>query len=219
MVVRLAAALAIVCSFVSLATPSLAETTAPGQFDFYVLSLSWSPSYCEAAGDKRQDPQCARPFGFVVHGLWPQFEKGYPSDCTDPNGRLPQSLIKAQLDIFPAAGLVVHEWKKHGSCSGLDAAAFFEAVHKAFAGITVPVSLTHIDKPQFADPGQIGKDFMTANKGLETTEFAVVCTKQRLEEVRICLNKDLKTFHPCPQVASSSCKQDKTYMPAMRAAN
>jgi ribonuclease T2 len=195
-----------------------APATPPGQFDFYVLSLSWSPSYCEATGDKRKDPQCARPFGFVVHGLWPQFEKGYPSDCADQT-RLPQSLIKAQLDIFPAGGLVVHEWRKHGSCSGLDAAAYFEAVHKAFAGITIPTTLAHIDKPQFAVPGEIAKAFFAANKGLEAESFAVVCNRQRLEEVRVCLNKDLKTFHPCPQVVSSQCKLDKTYMPAMRAAN
>jgi ribonuclease T2 len=219
MFVRLLAALIIACSVLSGAATSFAEGTTPGQFDFYVLSLSWSPSYCEAAGDRRKDPQCARPFGFVVHGLWPQFEKGYPSDCADASGRLPDSLIKAQLDIFPAAGLVVHEWKKHGSCTGLDPAAFFEAVHKAFAGIAVPASLTHIDKPQFADPNQIAKDFAAANTGLDASEFAVVCNRQRLEEVRICLNKDLKSYHPCPQVVGASCRQDKTYMPAMRAAN
>jgi ribonuclease T2 len=219
MLVRLFVALALACRLLSLPVPALAEGTTAGQFDFYVLSLSWSPSYCEAAGDKRKDSQCTRPFGFVVHGLWPQFEKGYPSDCADTNGRLPQSLIKAQLDIFPAPGLIVHEWTKHGSCSGLDPAAYFEAAHKAFAGITIPAALGHIDKPQFAVPGEIAKDFIASNPGLDASAMAVVCNRQRLEEVRICINKDLKTFHACPQVASGSCRQEKTYMPAMRATN
>ena len=222
MIARLVAFfLALVCV---LQLPAHAQTpgasqTQPGQFDFYVLSLSWSPSYCEAVGDKRKDPECARPFGFVAHGLWPQFEKGYPSDCADQTNRLPKSLIDAQLDLFPAAGLVVHEWRKHGSCSGLDAAAYFDAVRKAVAGITIPASLQHVNKPQFAAPATIATDFATANKGLDGSNFAVVCSKQGLEDVRICLNKDLKTYHPCPQVVAAACKQDKTYLPAMRSGN
>jgi len=216
LVVRL---LAFVCSL-TLSVPALAEEgNVPGQFDFYVLSLSWSPSYCEAIGTKRAEPQCSRPFGFVVHGLWPQFEHGYPSDCADANGRLPEPLIKAQLDIFPAAGLVVHEWKKHGSCAGLEPAAYFAAVHKAFAGIVIPTTLTHIDKPQVSAPADIIKDFSAANSGLTAASVTVACNRQRLEEIRICLNKDLKTFHPCPQVVAAACRQEKTNLPAMRAAN
>ena len=54
-----------------------------GDFDFYVLALSWSPSYCAIEGDGADPAQCAngRPYAFVVHGLWPQYEKGYPRDC------------------------------------------------------------------------------------------------------------------------------------------
>src|SRR5580704_5376656 len=59
----------------------------PGEFDYYVLSLSWSPSFCEEAqergnGGRSQQQQCGgRPFSFVVHGLWPQYERGYPEYC------------------------------------------------------------------------------------------------------------------------------------------
>src|SRR5438874_4074521 len=58
----------------------------PGEFDFYVLSLSWSPSFCEQASergnDRRSGAQCGgRPFSFVVHGLWPQYERGFPEYC------------------------------------------------------------------------------------------------------------------------------------------
>lgn len=62
-----------------------AEAPVPrGQgFDFYVLSLSWSPSYCEAEGEQANGQQCraGRPYAFVVHGLWPQYERGYPENC------------------------------------------------------------------------------------------------------------------------------------------
>ncbi|MCB1968558.1 MAG: ribonuclease, partial [Candidatus Accumulibacter sp.] len=52
-------------------------------FDFYVLALSWSPAYCLIEGDRANKQQCAeeRDLGFVVHGLWPQFESGYPEFC------------------------------------------------------------------------------------------------------------------------------------------
>ena len=57
-----------------------------GAFDFYVFSLSWSPSFCASAGErggvsKSQQIQCGgeRPYAFVVHGLWPQYEKGFPN--------------------------------------------------------------------------------------------------------------------------------------------
>src|SRR5215212_5317363 len=61
--------------------PAMAQDgrqNAPGEFDFYVLSLSWSPSFCDAASERgnsgrNQQAQCGgRPFSFVVHGLWPQ---------------------------------------------------------------------------------------------------------------------------------------------------
>ena len=56
----------------------------PGKFDYYVLALSWSPSYCQAAQERAPnrapDQQCSgRPFSFVVHGLWPQYERGFPA--------------------------------------------------------------------------------------------------------------------------------------------
>ena len=72
---------------VVLAGPASAQDrrqNAPGDFDFYVLSLSWSPSFCEAARERgntgrSQQVQCGgRPFSFVVHGLWPQYERGFP---------------------------------------------------------------------------------------------------------------------------------------------
>jgi ribonuclease T2 len=113
----------------------------------------------------------------------------------------------------------VHEWKAHGSCSGLDPAAYFDAARKAFAGITVPPTYAHVDKPEFVAPAEMTKDFISANKGLDATNFAVVCNKQRFNEIRICLNKDLKTYHPCPQVVAGSCRQDKTYLPAVRGPN
>ena len=54
---------------------------APGKFDFYVLALSWSPSYCaslkQRAPDRPPGLQCSgRPFAIVEHGQRPEYEKG-----------------------------------------------------------------------------------------------------------------------------------------------
>src|SRR5262245_38762481 len=53
---------------------------AVGKFDYYVRSLSWSPQHCAEPAGKSDTMQChsKRHFAFVLHGLWPQFEKGYP---------------------------------------------------------------------------------------------------------------------------------------------
>ena len=108
----------------------------PGEFDFYVLSLSWSPSFCEEAAERgsgsRSQAQCGgRPFSFVVHGLWPQYEHGFPEYCQRPSPRLERNIMTSMLDLMPAPGLIYNEWDKHGTCSGLSARAYFETIRKA----------------------------------------------------------------------------------------
>ena len=58
-----------------------------GEFDYWVLALSWSPSWCDAEGDARGSPQCdaARDHGWVLHGLWPQYHRGWPAFCPSPH--------------------------------------------------------------------------------------------------------------------------------------
>ena len=113
---------ALALTFALLASPALAQDIA-GRFDYYVLSLSWSPSWCRAEGDARDADQCdpGRRNSFVVHGLWPQYERGYPEYCQRPAPRLDRNLMRSMLDLMPAPGLIFHEWDKHGTCSGLTA--------------------------------------------------------------------------------------------------
>src|SRR5450756_989484 len=116
---------------------------APGEFDFYVLSLSWSPSFCEEATERgsggRAQAQCGgRPFSFVVHGLWPQYEHGFPEYCQRPSPRLDRDVMVSMLDLMPAPGLIYNEWDKHGTCSGVGARAYFETIRKARAAVKIP---------------------------------------------------------------------------------
>src|SRR6201993_2303573 len=137
----------------SLAVPAgaqSAEQNQPGQFDFYVLSLSWSPSFCAAAADSYRSggPQCGpRPFSFVVHGLWPQYERGFPEYCQNPSPRLYHGIVSDMLDLMPAPRLIYNEWDKHGTCSGLSANAYFETIRKARAAIKIPPDYVDLKDP------------------------------------------------------------------------
>jgi len=185
-----------------------------------VLALSWSPSYCEAAHerapDRAPDQQCAgRPFSFVVHGLWPQYEQGFPSFCQVPAPRLDRNIVGSALDLMPSPRLIFHEWDRHGTCSGLSQHAFFEAVRKARAVVKIPLEFTELDKPIAVKPDDVAEAFVKANAGLSRTGLAVACDSKRLSEVRVCLNKDF-SFRDCAEVARRACKRDSIAMPAVR---
>lgn len=192
----------------------------PGDFDFYVLSLSWSPSYCASEGPRANRQQCGtrRPFGFIVHGLWPQNERGYPSDCQldglrSRGGYVPRGLISSLSDIMPSAGLVAHQWRKHGSCSGLSQSDYFATLRNAYGQVAIPPSLRRLDTDRRVDPILVEKAFIAANPGLKPGGISVTCRRNYLQEVRICMTKDLR-YRSCEQVDNASCRSRSVIMPA-----
>lgn len=186
-------------------------------FDFYVLALSWSPSYCEAEGENanRQQCQSGRPYAFVVHGLWPQYERGFPSDCPTDDPGVEGRLLNSLYDIMPAAGLIRHEWMTHGTCSGLSKEDYFRVLRRARETVVIPQDYRRLDSYRTLSPGEAEKAFMTANPGLEAQDVAVTCDKRFLREVRICMTKDLD-FRSCPEIDRRSCRAGKVVMPPMR---
>lgn len=194
---------------------------APGEFDFYVLALSWSPSYCEAAQErgrlgKSQQIQCGgRPYSFVVHGLWPQYDRGSPNYCVQPAPRLDRRIVSSMLDLMPAPGLIYNQWDKHGTCSGLQPRAYFETIRKARAAIKIPGQFLELSEHRMVSPDEVEKAFVEANPGLRATSISVTCDSRRLGEVRICVNKDLQ-FHACAEVDRRTCRRDKVVMPPVR---
>jgi ribonuclease T2 len=199
---------------------SAQDSGTPGQFDFYVLSLSWSPSFCaetaERHGGQASGMQCgARPYSFVVHGLWPQYEKGFPEYCQQPSPRLYRGIVSSMLDLMPAPHLIYNEWDKHGTCSGLSAKAYFDTIRKARAAITIPPDYASLQQPLTVAPSAVEDAFIKANSGLTANAIAVDCSRNRLSEIRICLSKDLK-FHDCPEVTKRACRRDQVVMPPVR---
>ncbi len=191
-----------------------------GKFDFYVLSLSWSPTFCEAAAERRRDQkeQCgARPYSFVVHGLWPQYERGFPEFCQQPPPRLDRTIVSSMLDLMPAPRLIFNEWDKHGTCSGLGPRAYFETIRKARALVKIPEAYIDVPRPLTVTPDEVEDAFVKANPGMTRTGIAVTCDSRRLQEVRICLSKDFK-FRDCAEIDRRACRRDKLIMPPVRGA-
>lgn len=207
----------------ALAAPAAAQDrrqNEPGKFDYYVLSLSWSPSYCEASAERAPnrapDQQCgARPFAFVVHGLWPQYEHGFPSYCQVPAPRLDRGIVGSVLDLMPSPRLVFHEWDRHGTCSGLTPHAYFETMRKARSVIKIPDGYLALAQPKTVTAADVADAFVKANPNLSRDDVAVMCDKKRLSEVRICLTRSF-AFRACPEVTQRACKLERMTMPAVR---
>ncbi|MBB3771893.1 ribonuclease T2 [Angulomicrobium tetraedrale] len=198
--------------------PAFAQTRGePGRFDHYVLSLSWSPTYCEMRGDKAEPAQCARtrPFAFVVHGLWPQYERGWPESCQSPAPFVPEPVLRGMLDIMPSRALVLHEWRKHGTCAGVDPTAYFATVREAYAKVTIPEPFRRLDAYRTVSPDEVEGAFRAANPGLAADMIAVQCHSRRLTEVRICLTAQLD-FTPCAEVDRQACRTARMVMPPTR---
>jgi ribonuclease T2 len=193
-----------------------------GEFDYYVLVLSWSPTHCQTAASGEHDMQCARRdgrrFGFVLHGLWPQYEAGYPLRCrTRWRPYVPEPVIGQMRDVMPSRGLVIHEYRTHGTCSGLLPAPYFALARQLYNRIQIPKRYRNPFDRQFIEPREVLADFLSANPGLEPDMIAVTCGDNRLSDVRICMTKDGR-----PRRCSASalprarCRAGKMHVPPVR---
>ncbi|WP_368465606.1 ribonuclease [Hoeflea sp. TYP-13] len=204
--------------FVAACDQSGSETAPAGSgFDFYVLALSWSPSYCEAEGERANKQQCGgeRQYGFVVHGLWPQFEKGYPQFCIEDPQKVEVRIEDGFLDIMPSRALIRHQWKKHGTCAGLSQTHYFDTIRTAHGRVNLPVIMPQDGKYRTVSPDEIEEAFLESNPKLDKKHFAVTCDRRRLREVRICMTADLE-YRSCPEITRRSCKRPSIVIPPSR---
>jgi ribonuclease T2 len=204
----------------SLAAPAMAQKRGgpAGDFDFYVLALSWSSGFCEVEGDAKRREQCAagKGLGFVVHGLWPQNERGYPVEC-GPQGRSPSRMaMDIAKEIFPEEGLARYEWRKHGTCAGTSPTEYFQDTKRARERVVIPKAFVKPGTESTWNPVDIERAFSEANSGLRADMMAVSCRRGILNEVRICLTKDLRGFRTCGEVDRDGCSTREIKAPAVR---
>jgi ribonuclease T2 len=188
-------------------------TGEPGQFDYYVLTLSWSPTYCLT--HPQDHKQCSgRGYGFVLHGLWPQFDRGsWPELCSTQ----PLSAAAEQLGstLFPSRNLMEHEWQRHGTCSGLDAVAYFRTADKALGAVHVPTDFAAPAHALSRTGEQIAAAFRKANPSIPADGLSVACGRGELSEVRVCLTRELVP-RSCGKGVHSTCPAAPVDVPAMR---
>ena len=188
-----------------------------GDFDYYVLSLSWNAAWCEAEGAIRGAPQCdpALDIGFVLHGLWPQYETGWPEFCRTAQSDPSRAQTRAMADVMGSGGLAWYQWKKHGRCTGLSSNDYFALAREAWSRIERPEVLRRATTPLRVPPRVIEQAFLEVNPGFTADGVTVTCKDRMFREVRICLNRDL-TPRTCSGTVARDCEVPNPLFTPMR---
>ncbi len=193
----------------------------PGKFDYYSLVLSWSPTFCASPAGRNSQQQCrsVRKFAFVVHGLWPQYTRGWPEYCRKRPAYLSNKLIRNLYDIMPSKRLIIHQWKKHGSCSGLPARGYFSLTRDMFGQIKIPARYLSPNRTILTTPAQLREDFIKTNRWLKADMISVQCGnntgRARLREVRVCFNRQGLPRN-CGRNESRQCRANRLVLPPVR---
>jgi ribonuclease T2 len=185
-----------------------------GVFDYYVLSLSWAPTYCLTHADDG-DECSSKGYGFVLHGLWPQYDAGgYPENCATQQLLTAEASAKGRT-IYPSDKLMSHEWQEHGTCSGLSALDYFGLADRATAAVNIPEAFNAPRGDQSLTPDQIIDLFHRANPQMPDRAMTVACSRANMSEIRVCLTKDL-SVRACGQGVHNSCPRVPLRLPASR---
>lgn len=193
-----------------------AEGERPGDFDYYVLALSWSPSFCAIEGDARDNPQCERPLGWVLHGLWPQFENGWPSYCPSSQRNPSRADTNAMVDIMGSSGSAWHQWKKHGRCSGLSSDDYYALSRLAYDNVKRPDVLRKLERSVKLPAEIIEEAFLKSNPNLSKDMITITCKANRIQEARICLTRELEPRECGSDVIRDCTMQDALFDPIER---
>lgn len=196
---------------------AFAQGEAAGEFDYYVLSLSWTPTWCAIEGDGRGSPQCdaGQGFGFTLHGLWPQYEAGWPSFCPTTESNPSRAMTGAMADIMGSSGLAWYQWNKHGTCTGLSASDYYSRSRAAYEAINRPAILRQLESDLRLPAEVIEEAFLEENPELSDEMVTVTCREGRVQEMRICLTRDLEP-RICGQDVDRDCSLDDALFSPMR---
>ncbi len=197
------------------ACAAMAEGERAGEFDYYVLALSWSPTWCALEGDRRGSPQCDEDadFGWVLHGLWPQYEDGWPSYCVTRERNPSRRDTAAQADLFGSGGSAWHQWNKHGRCTGLSSDDYYALARVAYERVTRPEVFRKLDRSVRLPASVVEEAFLEDNAELDADEITITCKAGRIQEARICLTRDLEMRDCSGSVARDCTMTDALFDP------
>ena len=196
---------ALLCLLLSLAPSAFAkhhhhhnDSEGGGQFDYYLLSLSWAPNYCAShPSDHSSECRIGGHQAFVLHGLWPQASSGPPPMSCSNGSPVAAATVDHMLNFMPSRSLIQHEWQKHGTCTGLSAQDYFAQAEQAFVHVQVPQAYRSLDHGQQFNVPDVEKSFADANHApLES--FRVSCHAGELVSLEVCVDKNLQ-YRSCTQ--------------------
>lgn len=107
-------------------------------------------------------------------------------------------------DIMGTSGLAWHQWNKHGVCSGLSAAQYYDLSRKAYGMVVRPEIFRRLDKAVTLPASVVEEAFLKANPQLEPDMITITCKDGRIQEARICLSKALEPV-PCGRDVVRDC--------------
>ena len=217
---RFALKLALSLALAAAGAPAVAETAPPVAtelFDYYVMTLSWAPGFCDIGGQETSSPECAAGSGdgFVVHGLWPDNEyRPNPESCLGHEAT-PADLAD-EHGVYPNDRLAAYEYRKHGTCTGLSAHDYFATVREVRTRLKIPAMFQAPQQPLHMAPEDVEKAFMAVNANLHPNNMAVTCSNGELMDVRFCIAKDLSSYVVCRKVARHTCQRTSIVVAPVR---
>jgi ribonuclease T2 len=183
-------------------------------FDYYLLALSWAPNYCAAhPGDHSSECRAGNHKAFVLHGLWPQAESGPPPKECAPASPVAHEVVDHMLEYMPSAGLVQHEWREHGTCSGLSSRDYFAQAEQAFKSVRVPDNLQSVNHESELPVSEIESRFAEANRA-RPDAFRISCHQGDMVAVEACLDKELH-YRACSR-SVSECPSPQVHLQPAR---
>lgn len=207
----------LVLALLMMATSLRADGDKAGEFDYYVLALSWTPTWCALEGDARGSEQCdaSKDFGWTLHGLWPQYHQGWPSFCRTPERQPSRGMTNGMADIMGTSGLAWHQWKKHGTCSGLSASSYYALSRDAYEKINRPALFRKLKDPVKVPAKVIEEAFLKENPALKANMLTITCKQGRIQEARVCLSKSLEPV-PCGRDTIKDCSMSNALFDPVR---
>ena len=207
----------LISALFSILTTNVYADGVAGEFDYYVMALSWSPNWCALEGDARQSPQCnpSEDFGWTLHGLWPQYEKGWPAYCKTTHSNPSRRQTNIMTDIMGSSGLAWHQWNKHGVCTGLSSSDYYELSRQTFENLNIPQVFRGLKTPVTLPASLVEEAFLEENPELDPNGITFTCRSGFIQEVRICLNRDME-YRRCGKDVIRDCSLDDAKFEPLR---
>ena len=197
------------------ALPALAGGDKSGAFDYYVLSMSWSPNWCALQGDAQESEQCLpqEDYGWILHGLWPQYQRGFPSYCQSAERAPSRAMTAGMTDIMGTSGLAWHQWNKHGVCTGLSASDYYALSRKAYEKVVRPEVFRKLERAVKLSAAVVEAAFLKANPGWQADMLTITCKDGYIQEARLCLSKGLEPVQCGRDVVRDCRMRDAVFTP------